>query len=171
MALGIVASSFSLGKAIMAGRLGKTMDGTAAFTLLGLLSCLEVQTSLIAACIPTLRSSSRQFLQRIGLMHSRRGSGNRPYGAGSDTCGTKAARRAPVMELNHIESATESKLSVPASPHEVQEMEEAQYIRDPITGRITCATEAHTSRSNLNDEWRGDPERAMTQEWETQRRV
>ncbi|KAF2263484.1 hypothetical protein CC78DRAFT_449028, partial [Lojkania enalia] len=69
MALGLIASAFSLAKVILAAKLetpqGKDLG--AYLMLFGLLSILEVQASFIAACIPTLRGSTRRLLIRIGL--------------------------------------------------------------------------------------------------------
>ncbi|KAF2714160.1 hypothetical protein K504DRAFT_364951, partial [Pleomassaria siparia CBS 279.74] len=69
MALGMIASGFSMSKVIISA-LPSRKDRYISPTLLGLLSCLEVQTSLIAACIPTLRSSSKRFFSNMGIKWS-----------------------------------------------------------------------------------------------------
>ncbi|KAF2106412.1 hypothetical protein BDV96DRAFT_507901 [Lophiotrema nucula] len=151
MALGLVASAFSLSKAILAERLTKISDFTkidvgAYLALIGLLSALEVQTALIAACIPTLRSSTKRLLVRIGLLHTTRNSGYRRYGVGSDLSGRPKAVRRRGRELHDLGS-TESTST--EGTDEIREIEDDdRYTVDPITGRVTCTVpeRAHTSR-------------------------
>ncbi|PSN62512.1 hypothetical protein BS50DRAFT_458200, partial [Corynespora cassiicola Philippines] len=68
MALGLLASIFSLCRMIIQARGRNKKDPIACLVLSCFLICLEVQVSLIAACVPTLRSSGRRALVRMGLM-------------------------------------------------------------------------------------------------------
>ncbi|KAF2732812.1 hypothetical protein EJ04DRAFT_440360 [Polyplosphaeria fusca] len=144
MALGLVASSFSLAKAILAGRLavpnylnGKDMG--AYLSLFGFLSMLEVQTSLIAACIPTLRSATRVLLHRIGLLHT---GGNdsacMQYGPGSSMSGRPKGRRPSLgrpLELPRIETGSENS-GVGEDSIQTADDRESRYDVDPETGRV-----------------------------------
>jgi hypothetical protein len=156
MALGLIASGFSMSKVIITA-LPRSTDHYISPTVLGILSCLEVQTSLIAACIPTLRSSSRRLLIRLGIKWSvTRHSAYRRYGSGSSESGPKAARLPPMMELKDVSFGG-------AGPHlksETSDMEEEndEYHMDPETGRIThkVGLRLHSSRSEQHDDWRID---------------
>lgn len=163
MALGLVASAFSLSKAIVTARMSKG-DLTANVTLFGLLTCLEVQTSFIAACIPTLRSLSKRFLQRVGLINSTRGSEEPRYGAGSSISGGPKRERRPQMEHPYPHGHSGGMHSTPSI--EIRDSEEAQYEQDPVTGRIICRTvsEINRSGSTLNDQLSGKKEATMIDE-------
>lgn len=174
MALGMIASGFSMSKVIITA-LPKSKDRYISPTLLGILSCLEVQTSLIAACIPTLRSSSKRLLTKLGIKwSSTKHTAYRRYGSGSSESGPKAVRRPPMMELNDVSFGG----SGPHLESETADMEEEadQYQMDPETGRITykAGLRLHSSRSDLNNEWRIDatPVRVIEDDnWEPQKAV
>ncbi|KAF2868969.1 hypothetical protein BDV95DRAFT_609227 [Massariosphaeria phaeospora] len=168
MGLGLLASSFSLARLILTCRGGRVKDIGANTTLTGLLACLEVQTSLIAACIPTLRSSSRRLLGRIGIL---RGNCSNSvvgrYGPGSDVSGEpKSPALVPVPRRRHELHAIDS--SCPSMSSEDDD-DDSQYIMDPVTGRITRVSPALTSSapssperdlanscSKLNEGWKVD---------------
>jgi len=99
MALGMIASGFSMCKVILTA---VSTNHYISPTVLGLLSTLEVQTSLIAACIPTLRSSSKRLLSKMGVRWSTNRHSYRRYGSGSSESGAKAARRSP-MEMDDVD--------------------------------------------------------------------
>ncbi|KAF2278289.1 uncharacterized protein EI97DRAFT_456711 [Westerdykella ornata] len=179
MALGLVASAFSLSKAIVNGRLMKSSDAGGSLILLGLLSSLEVQTSLIAACAPTLRSLARRFLQRMGLAHESRDSSPPAY---AETVPDAKDRTSGIVELNPVHRkdslfpASPASRSAMSSPYaewdaEMAEQEhdlnEARYEQDPATGRIVCTTELkiHTSRTYLHDDYRQHEGWAMEDAW------
>jgi hypothetical protein len=156
MALGLIASGFSMSKVIITAR-ARTTGQFISPTVLGLLSCLEVQTSLIAACIPTLRSSSKRLLTKLGIKWSvSRHTTYRRYGSGSSESGPKAAGRPPMMELKDVSFGG----SGPHFKSETLNMEEEddEYHMDPETGRIThkAGLRLHSSRSEQHNEWRID---------------
>lgn len=137
MALGLIASAFSLTKVILAAKLATPQgkDVGAYLMLFGLLSALEVQASLIAACIPTLRSSTKRLLTRIGLLQASRSSAYRRYGAGSSMSGGPKGARRMEMEANRFDSMGSRSESI----EEIEALdEEGEYTMHPDTGRIIC---------------------------------
>ena len=165
MALGLIASGFSLAKAIITAHPSVVHHLDSFVGLIGLFSCLEVQTSMIAACIPTLRSASKKVLQRIGLI-SETVMTNTGYPPDEDrsapsTIGSPSKRRptATHMEFRHIdaESAEGHDLTREAiSSDEGRPLEEAEteelFKQDPVTGRIICVTnpsaQSHSSEED-----------------------
>ncbi|KAF2177842.1 hypothetical protein K469DRAFT_754813 [Zopfia rhizophila CBS 207.26] len=165
MALGLVASSLSLTKAVMAAKSKSIKDRTAASILFGLLSCLEVQTAFIAACIPTLRSSSKRVLARLGFLSHSKNSAYRRYGEGSIISGGPKGRSKQI-KMEHLESEGSR-----PDADETRDGDDGAYEMDPNTGRIVCTTElqVHSSRTNLREEWQKSPGQVMEEEWEAQR--
>jgi hypothetical protein len=169
MALGLVASSFSLSKAIITVRISRSQDGAASVTLIGLLSCLEVQTSLIAACIPTLRGSSKRLLQRLGLMSPiPHHSFARDDAESSVSDSFKTARHTRRIHRHAIESndiSTPSPAVIVGEPNE----EEDQYVMDSKSGRIVCIPGIKgiplLSRTQVDDERRRDSGRTTADGW------
>ncbi|KAH7138311.1 hypothetical protein B0J11DRAFT_587523 [Dendryphion nanum] len=157
MGLGILASAFSLSRAIATNN--KVKDPTSRLVLIGLLSCLEIQLSLIAACVPTLRSSSRRFFTKIGLLQPSRSSSYRRYREESSISGgPKGVRRKP-RDLHHIESTVTGGTGTTAtasSKSQTCNMDDSDPTREPVAGCIDHNIElkAYTSQSNLNQEWR-----------------
>jgi hypothetical protein len=174
MALGLIASGFSMSKVIITA-LPTNPQHYISASVLGLLSCLEVQTSLIAACIPTLRSSSKRLLTNLGIRWSTsRHTEYQRYGSGNSERGPKAARPSPTMELKDV-------IFGGPGPHlksETTDMEEEddEYHVDPETGRITHkkGLRLHSSRSDQHDEWRIDsmPASGIVEDnWERERAI
>jgi hypothetical protein len=151
MALGLIASGFSLARAVITAHPHLVHNIDALINTIGLLSCLEVQTSLIAACIPTLRSTSKKILQRLGLINSTAMTHTDypPYGDGSPpvTIGlpTKCHHTTVRREIDHIdaESAEGHDLTRPTTSGSLRHQGgengvEELYEADPVTGRIMC---------------------------------
>lgn len=163
MALGLIASTFSLSKSIVVGKLEKADDPSAFFLLIGLLSCLEVQTSLIAACAPTLRSASKRFLTRIGLSKSE-GSAQPPYAAQIVEVVEGKREKTGELRLGRVRSGESTAQCL---GRDDSGDEEALYEADPVTGRIICTTElrVHSSHSHLNREWKANEGSVKEDEW------
>jgi hypothetical protein len=172
MALGLMASVFSLCKAIVNGKLSMSKDPVSNVLLLGLLSCLEVQTSLIAACAPTLHNLGKSFLQRIGWAQESRDESPPPYAGGSSTLRDPKRPFSAEVQLNRVKSdgTTSPFQNWLANDSGDPGLEEAHYEQDPMTGRIVCTTELriHSSRSHLNDDWKAHEGWAMEDEWKAQ---
>jgi hypothetical protein len=169
MALGLVASAFSLSKAIINCRISLMSDQSASTVLLGLLSCMEVQTSLIAACAPTLRNSGKRVLQRMGLLHSTRDDSPPPYAADSDSQlhASKCPRNGRV-ELDRVLCGGANSPWRDWDGDDLGDagLEEARYEQDPVTGRIICTTalKVHSSHSDLSGDWKADSHQGCAME-------
>ncbi|KAF2198611.1 hypothetical protein GQ43DRAFT_465469 [Delitschia confertaspora ATCC 74209] len=198
MALGLVASSLSLAKAVFAGMYNPAdpgMDPTSFNILIGLLSCLEVQTAVIAACLPTLRGGCRRVLEKMGW---RKGSEKEAwrYGEGSDLSGGPKGQRRPVslrevyvgrgegqggtgmsesqgrswhLSQNLPSRITLSSGSSGTAPDTVdEEIDETDFETDPKTGRVICTAQlrAHGSQAQLRDDWVQKRSSNTQEEWE-----
>jgi hypothetical protein len=87
MALGLIASALSLAKVLWGAKTGHWRDKSSVGIMTGLLSCLEVQTAIIAACIPTLRGAGRRLLKKLGIMNQTASDRMSRYGEGSSLSG------------------------------------------------------------------------------------
>lgn len=68
MALGIFAGVASIFKIVASSRFGRTGDLTNESIGLGMWSCIEELTGIIAACIPCLRSPFQRALEYLGIV-------------------------------------------------------------------------------------------------------
>ncbi|KAF2751800.1 hypothetical protein M011DRAFT_522742 [Sporormia fimetaria CBS 119925] len=164
MALGLIASAFSLSKVIVNGKLDVTKDRSASFLLLALLSALEVQTALIAACAPTLRSATQRFLRRIGLGQCHQDSTPPPYAVGSSTFRDTKVGHSGIRELDRVHYG---RLNSPYNDSGSALGDDARYEQDPTTGRIVCTTELkiHSSHSNVRSQWESHEGWIMEDQW------
>lgn len=178
MALGLVASVFSIGRMVIQLRKDHFPDKSAQAILQGLLTCLEVQHSLIAACIPMLRSSANRWLSRLGLWRGSVGEGGtyQRYGEGRDASEGKAGSRR-VMELNEVSvgGGTMRSGALESSLRDIRDSahESGQFIMDPVTGRIMRVTDVkeHADSPNVHDEFHIGPGQIMQDKWESQRDI
>jgi hypothetical protein len=148
MALGLTASTFSAMKAALTNKLIDHEDRAANVILVGMLSTLEVQTALIAACIPTLRSSCMGLMVRLGLKKPEAESRYLQYGAGSSMSGGRKGRKRRVRELDRVDSATgngSQRGRKSAALDLDDDDDDAQYDMDPVTGRIVCTSPRKTA--------------------------
>lgn len=140
MALGLAASTFSALKAAFTKRLIQHQDVSANVILIGMLSNLEVQTALIAACIPTLRSSCIGLMAKLGFKKSDAESRYPQYGAGSSTSDGKKGRKTKVREIDRVDSATGNDSQREGNSIDLDDDDDAHYQMDPVTGRIICTS-------------------------------
>ncbi|KAF2648609.1 hypothetical protein K491DRAFT_240008 [Lophiostoma macrostomum CBS 122681] len=148
MGLGLIASTFSALKAGLTKRLADGHDTTANVILIGMLSNLEVQTALIAACIPTLRSSWRGLMIKLGLKKSDVDSRYPQYDEGSSLCDGRKGRKTGVREMDRVDSATANDSQRGRKSIGLEQLDdddEALYEMDPVTGRIVCTSPRKTA--------------------------
>jgi len=163
MALGIFASAFSIARVIgtwephLTAYLAKDPSAFAIFA--GLMTCLEAQCSLIAACIPMLRRPTARLLERLGLIKS-----SDPFAGPGDlernTEVTEGKQSRGVLELNQVagrgREGESSDRSTCTQNTNDSSLDSGQFVMDPETGRIIRVTPGMkdwNSSSNLNEEW------------------
>lgn len=175
MALGLLASVFALCKTIVNNRLKMSKDKGASLILLGLLSCLEVQVSLIGACAPTLHNLAKRLFRRLGWPQECSDESPPPYAEGSNTALEPKRSFSAEVHLNRVDSGdtTCRFKNWLAKDNGDPGLEEARYEQDPATGRIVCTTElkVHSSRSHLHDEYQAHEGWVMEEEWKAQRGI
>lgn len=178
MGLGIVASCFSITRIVAQKKTNLFTDPSSLAIFSGIVTCLEVQTSLIAACIPMLRSSANRWLHRIGVWRvSTHSHSYERYGPDRDTDWSNAKPGRGVIEPNQLSAGTTSFGSTRRvtwdSAHD-----SGQFVMDPVTGRIVQASPSKELRSGAHmhsgalaqDEWRGGPGEILVEDWDERSR-